>query len=144
MSDWLCFNYLILHTEILIPIKLSPYLTLELSISRCIIDCMCIFVLHAYASHRHITSQPGFKYKYHGLPDSNSFWAGALLDKLRLWQPSETLLDKPYSLYNIFQPVQHPKISNPHSPIAEQKTSWPENKSGYVQFGSQNRKSYHV
>ena len=97
-------------------------------------------MFHSY--HRHIRSRPGFKYKYHGLPDNNAFWPGALLDKLRLWMPTETLMDKPYSLYNIFHPVQHPKICNPYTPIVEQKTSWPENESGYVQFGSQTRKSY--
>ena len=93
---------------------------------------------------RHIRSRPGFKYKFHGLPDNNAFWPGALLDKLRLWHPSETLQNKPCSLYNIFQPVQHPKIYNPHSPVVEQKTSWPENESGYVQFGSESRKRYHM
>ena len=95
-----------------------------------------------HCTHRNIQSRPGFKYKYHGLPDNNAFWPGALLDKLRLWQPSETLLDKPYSLYNIFQPVEHPRIYNPYSPIAVQRKSWPENSRGYVQFGSQTRKSY--
>ena len=95
-------------------------------------------------NYRHIRSRPGFKYRRHELPDNNAFWPGALLDKLRLWLPKETLLDKPYSVYNVFQPVQHPKIYNPHSPLVTQRTSWPENSSGYVQFGGQNRKQYHV
>lgn len=90
---------------------------------------------------RRIRSKPGFKYKDHGLPDNNAFWPGVLLDKLRLWLPS---MDKSCSLYSIFQPVTHPKIYNPYRPMIEQRTCWPENSSGYVQFGSQNRKQYHV
>ncbi len=97
--------------------------------------------LHTPKHCRRIRSKPGFKYKDHGLPDNNAFWPGALLDKLRLWMPQETLLDKPYSLYNVFQPVQQPSIYNP---IVEQKMSWPENTSGYVQFGSQDRKQYQL
>ncbi len=100
--------------------------------------------LHTPKHYRRIRSKPGFKYKDHGLPDNNAFWPGALLDKLRVWMPQETLLDKPYSLYNIFQPVQQPDIYNPYSPMVEQRMLWPENTSGYVQFGSQDRKQYQL
>ena len=65
------------------------------------------------------------------------------MDKLRLWLPSETLLNKPNSLYNIFQPIQYPEMYNPLH-LVEQKSSWPENDNGYVQFGSQTRKLYHI
>lgn len=60
-----------------------------------------------------------------------------MLDKLRLWLPNETQFDKPYSLYNIFQPVKH---SEGYNPLVEQKITWPVNESGYVQLGSQNKK----
>lgn len=63
------------------------------------------------------------------------------MEKLRLWLPNETLFDKPYSLYNIFQPIQQSPV---YIPLAEQKSSWPENDNGYVQFGGQSRKLYHV
>ena len=63
------------------------------------------------------------------------------MDKLRLWLPNESLLDKPYSLYNIFQLVQRPQV---YIPLVEQKSSWPENDNGYVQFGSQTRKLHHI
>ena len=64
-----------------------------------------------------------------------------MMDKLRLWLPNETLLDKPYSLYNIYQPIHHPQGS---LPLVKQKSSWPENDNGYVQFGCQTRKLYHI
>ena len=98
--------------------------------------------MHTLLLYRELTSRSGFNYKYHGLPENNAFWPGALMDKLRLWLPNETLADKPYSLYNIFQPVTHPHICNPHIPNVEQRRAWPENAQGYVQFGGDSRKSF--
>ena len=110
---------------------------------------LCGILLHAWCIvtinfpfHRNVTSRPGFNYKYHGLPENNAFWPGALVEKLRLWLPSETLEHKPYSLYNIFQPVTHPRIYNLHAPLVEQRRAWPENAQGHVQFGGDSRKSY--
>ena len=108
----------------------------------CANDIIVLFTHFSYAC-RHIRSRPGFKYKDHGLPDNNAFWPGALLDKLRLWMPNASL-NKSSSVDNIFQPVTRTKFSNPLGPVVEQKSSWPENGSGYVQFGSQNRKQYTI
>lgn len=96
-------------------------------------------MLHCYTfpSHfREIQARPGFNYKYHGLPSSNAFWPGALLDKLRIHLPQESLETKPYSLYNLFQPVTHPRIYNPSIPVDNARgVAWPENSAGRVQLG---------
>lgn len=93
-----------------------------------------------------IQARPDFNYKYHGLPSNSAFWPGALLDKLRIYLPEESLSTKPYSLYNIFQPVTHPKVYNVFGPVNSTKGAvWPENISGHVQLGAslaRTRKSY--
>lgn len=104
---------------------------------------------HAHSSHthRHIRSRPGFKYKYHGLPKNNAFWPGAMLDKLRLCPPFDgpTPPGGPCSVHNIFQHVDPSRTHNRTTPTTlSQVTSWPSNKSGYVQFGSQDRKQYAI
>ena len=95
---------------------------------------------------REIQSRPGFNYKYHGLPSNSAFWPGALQDKLRLYLPHETLETKPYSLYNLFQPVRHPKVYNySYTSPSTKGVLWPENESGHVQLGSslaRTRKTY--
>ena len=107
--------------------------------------CMKI-VFDEFIFFREIQARPGFDYQYHGLPPNNAFWPGALLDKLRTYLPVESLHSKPYSLYNLFQPVSHPRVYNPRVPIDNTRgAAWPVNSSGHVQLGpslARTRKTY--
>lgn len=56
---------------------------------------------------------------------------------------------KPCSLYNIFQPIEYPKINKSNNNLLPtgRGVIWPENESGHVQLGSslaRTRKTYIV
>eukprot|EP00731_Ephydatia_muelleri_P001628 Em0001g1628a len=110
------------------------------------VDCWLTYEEFLRLTER-IRSRPGYRYKYHGPPKSNAFWPGALLDKLRLCldAPAPSGGGAPCSVTNIFHPVDPSRVYNSRAgPMPTQVMSWPTNQSGYVQFGSQDRKQYAV
>lgn len=69
----------------------------------------------------------------HGSSDSNAFWPGQLLDKLRLCMPPYDKPELPDQSGIVFQKVKERKLTNLGK--ARDYSAWPVNDQGYVQSG---------
>lgn len=90
-------------------------------------ECYNIFFFFVY---RHLA----IRYQQlHGSSDSNAFWPGQLLDKLRLCMPPYDKPELPDQSGIVFQKVKERKLTNLGK--ARDYSAWPVNDQGYVQSG---------
>ncbi|XP_062585713.1 uncharacterized protein LOC134247355 [Saccostrea cucullata] len=93
------------------------------------VDCWMSF-----EEYDRLTSHLAIRYQQlHGSSDSNAFWPGQLLDKIRLCMPPYDKPEIPDQSGIVFQKVKERKLTNLGK--ARDYSAWPVNDQGYVQSG---------